>query len=142
MKLNVGRAILGGFIGTVMLTLMMYYVAPMMMGQKMDIAEKLGSMMGGSWMMGMIVHFINGTVIFALIYAYILFRFLPGPPWLKGLLWGAILWLLLEIVMMPMMGSGVFSSHMGGIKAVMAALIGHLVYGTVLGATAGAPAQK
>ena len=72
MKPNVGKAILGGFIGTVLLTLMMYYVAPMMLGHSMDIAGMLGSKMGGSWMMGMLVHFIDGTFIFALIYVYLL----------------------------------------------------------------------
>jgi hypothetical protein len=53
---------------------------------------------------------------------------------------GVILWLGLETVMMPMMGGGIFSTEMGGMKAVMAALVGHLVYGAVLGAIAGGPA--
>ena len=51
-----------------------------------------------------------------------------------------ILWLGLEIVMMPMMGGGLFSVEMGGMKAVMPALIGHLIYGAIFGAIVGAPA--
>lgn len=121
---------------------MMYYVAPMMLGHPMDIAGMLGSKMGGSWMMGMLMHLVDGTIVFALIYVYLLYKALPGAPWLKGLSWGVILWLILELVMMPMMGNGVFSSNAGGMKAVMAALIGHLVYGVTLGGIAGAPAQK
>ncbi len=142
MKPNIGRAILGGFLGTVLLTLMMYYVAPMMLGHPMDIAGMLGSKMGGSRMMGMFMHFVDGTIVFALIYVYLLYKILPGAPWLKGLWWGVILWVILELVMMPMMGNGVFSSNAGGMKAAMAALIGHLVYGATLGGIAGAPAQK
>ncbi len=66
MKPNTGKGILGGFVGTVLMTLMMYYAAPMMTGQKMDIAAMLGSMMGNSWTLGMMAHFANGTIMFPL----------------------------------------------------------------------------
>ena len=123
--------------GTVMFTLMMHFVAPVMTGQKMDIAAKLGEMTHTGLAGGMLMHFLNGVVIFPLIYVYLLYRRLPGAPWQRGLLWGVILWLGVETVMVPMMGGGVFSSHMGGMKVVMAALMGHLVYGAVLGAIGG-----
>jgi len=45
-KPDIRRAILGGFVGTVLLTLMTLFVAPMMTGQKMDMAAKLSEMMG------------------------------------------------------------------------------------------------
>jgi uncharacterized membrane protein YagU involved in acid resistance len=139
MRPNIWKAIAGGFIGTVMLTLMMRFVAPMM-GGRMDIVGKLGEMTHTGMAGGLFMHFLNGSVIFPLIYVYLLYRWLPGAPWQKGLLSGVILWLGLEAVMMPMMGGGIFSTDMGGMKAVMAALIGHLVYGVLLGAIAGAPA--
>ena len=139
MKPNIWKAFAGGFIGTVMLTLMERFVAPMM-GVRMDIVAKLGEMTHTGMAGGLFMHFLQGTVIFPLIYAYLLYRFLPGAPWQKGLLWGVILWLGLETVMMPMMGGGVFSTETGGMKAVMAAFIGHLVYGAILGAITGPPA--
>jgi uncharacterized membrane protein YagU involved in acid resistance len=139
MKRNIGRGIAGGFIGTVMFTLMMRFVAPTM-GVRMDIVAKLGEMTHTGMAGGLLMHFLNGTIIFPLIYVYLLYRFLPGAPWQKGLLWGVILWLGVEIVMMPMMGGGIFSTEMGGMKAVMAALIGHLIYGAIFGAIAGGPA--
>lgn len=138
MQPNPVKAILGGFIGTVVMTLMMYFVAPMMLGKPMDVAAMLGQMLGGSWMMGMVMHFVNGTVIFPLIYVYLLYRVLPGGPWLKGVIWGLILWFLLEALVIPMMGGGIFSAKAGGLMAVMAALIAHAVYGALLGAVAGA----
>ena len=106
----------------------------------MDIVAKLGEMTHTGVAGGLFIHFLNGTVMFPLLYVYLLYRWLPGAPWQKGLLWGVILWLGVETVMMPMMGGGIFSMEMGGMKAVMAAFIGHLVYGAVLGAVAGAPA--
>lgn len=142
MKPSVGRAIAGGLVGTILLTLMMRLVAPMMTGQKMDVAGKLGDMTGMGPIAGMIMHFLVGSVIFGLIYAFVLFRFLPGAPWQKGLLSGVIFWLGLEILMMPMMGGGFFSSQMGGMKIVVAALIAHLVYGAALGLIAGSTAAK
>jgi len=118
---------------------MMRFMAPMM-GVRMDIVARLGEMTHTGMAGGIFMHFLNGTVIFPLIYVYLLYRWLPGAPWQKGLLWGLILWFGVETVMMPMMGGGLFSMEMGGMKAVMAALIGHLVYGAILGGVAGAPA--
>lgn len=138
MKPRILKAIVAGFIGTVMFTLMMRFVAPMM-GVRMDIVGKLGEMTHTGMAGGLVMHFMNGAVIFPLIYVYVLYKFLPGSPWQKGLVWGVILWLGVELVMTPMMGGGMFSSQMGGMKAVMAALIGHLVYGAIFGVITGGP---
>jgi uncharacterized membrane protein YagU involved in acid resistance len=138
MKPNIWKAVAGGFVGTIMFTLMMRFMAPMM-GVRMDIVARLGEMTHTGMAGGIFMHFLNGTVIFPLIYVYLLYRWLPGAPWQKGLLWGLILWLGVETVMMPMMGGGLFSMEMGGMKAIMAALVGHLVYGAILGGVAGAP---
>lgn len=139
MKPNIWRAIAGGLVGTVIFSLMLRFVAPMM-GVRMDIVAKLGAMTHTGMVGGILVHVLNGTVIFPLIYAYLLHHRLPGAPWQKGLLWGVILWLGLEMVVMPMMGGGMFSAEMGGMKAVLVALIGHLIYGAVFGVIVGAPA--
>jgi len=138
MKPNIWKAVAGGFVGTIMFTLMMRFMAPMM-GVRMDIVARLGEMTHTGMAGGIFMHFLNGTVIFPLIYVYLLYRWLPGAPWQKGLLWGLILWFGVETVMMPMMGGGLFSMEMGGMKAIMAALVGHLVYGAILGGVAGAP---
>jgi hypothetical protein len=133
---SVSRSILGGFIGTVAITMMMYVVAPMMLGHPMDIAKMLGSMLGDNWWAGMVMHFVNGTVIFSLIYAFLLYGALPGGPAVKGISWGVALWLLAQVVVMPMMGAGFFS---GSAMAAMGSLIGHIAYGWLLGWIAGSP---
>lgn len=138
MKPNTGRAILGGFVGTIAMTMMIYWMAPMM-GVHMDIAGSLAKMMGTSWGMGLAIHFLNGTIIFSLIYSYLLYRVLPGSPLVRGAIWGAVLWFLMELMVMPMLGAGVFNSQMGGTMTVVGVLIAHLLYGSLLGAIAGSP---
>jgi len=136
MKPPVFKALLGGLVGTTAMTLMIYFVAPMM-GVHMDIAAMLGGMLGG-WTMGMMMHFVLGVAIFPLAYSF-LFSRVPGCPAMRGVILGALLWLALQLMVMPLMGAGVFSSHAGGVAAAGASLGAHLVYGGLLGliATAG-----
>jgi len=133
---NIGKTIGGGFVGTLVMTMLMYVAAPMM-GLNMDIAAMLGGMLGIGWAGGMLMHFVNGTVIFPLIYAFALYSWLPGNPAVKGTAWGVILWLIAQIVVMPMAGAGLFSAAMGGMMAAGGSLMGHLVYGALLGVVAG-----
>jgi hypothetical protein len=132
-----GRAVLGGIAGTAAMTIMMYGVAPMM-GVRMDIAAMLGSMLGGSRAAGMMMHAMNGAVIFPAIYTYALYDRLPGEPVVKGIAWGLALWLIAQITVMPLMGAGVFSSAAGGMMAAMGSLVGHVLYGGLLGAVSSA----
>ena len=135
------RAALGGFVATLVMTGMMYLVAPMM-GLRMDIAAMLGSMLGGSWTAGLMMHSVNGSVIFPAIYVYALYAHLPGSPAVRGTVWGVVLWLVAQTVVMPMMGAGLFSSAMGGVMAAMGSLIGHVLYGSLLGTIASAPEPR
>ena len=134
---RIARALIAGAIATIAMTGMAYFVAPMMLGHPMDIAQMLSGFAGGNWAIGMLMHLMNGIVVFPLIYLIVLYRFLPGAPWLKGTLWAVVLWLSLEIVIQPMTGAGVFSVNEGGAKAVMAALVAHLIYGVLLGTITG-----
>ncbi len=121
------------------MTAMMYIVAPMMGLRIMDIAAMLGSMLSGSWTAGLLMPFVNGAVIFPTNYAYALYAHLPGSPVVRGTVWGVALWLVAQTVVMPMMGAGLFSSAKGGIMAAMGSLIGHILYGSLLGTIASAP---
>lgn len=81
-------------------------------------------------------------MIFPALYAYALYTRLPGPGVVRGTTWGVALWLLAQVVVMPMMGGGLFSSAMGGMMAAVASLIGHLLYGSLLGGIASAPERR
>lgn len=132
------QAVAGGFAGTLAITAVMYWVAPLLLGAPMDIAKTLGDFLGIGWTAGMVLHFINGSLIFPLVYAFVLFGALPGGPVTKGVTFGVLLWLVAQSVVMPMVGGGFFSGNAGGAMAAFASLLGHLIYGGTLGAIAGA----
>ena len=140
MNSQFGRAVVGGLAGTIAMTLMMMFVAPMM-GVHMDIAKNLADMMGSPHAAGLAVHIFNGTVLFPAIFVFALLRFLPGTTLVKGLIWGGILWAMLEILVMPMMGMGILGSTGPGMKGAVAALLAHLVYGALLGWIVGSGTQ-
>ena len=60
---------------------------------------------------------------------------LSGNAVTKGLLFSLVPFLLAQILVMPMMGAGLFSANTPApLMMVMGSLIGHLVYGATLGA--------
>jgi len=79
------RAILGGLLATIAITFLMYFVAPLLLGEPMDIAKVLGNFLGTTRGIGMAA---------------------------------------------------------GGILAVLLSLVGHIVYGAILGAVTGGPESK
>jgi len=134
MRINIGRAVLAGIAGTVVMTAVGLWVAPIMGIPRMNPAEMLAGAMGGLMALGWMAHFMIG-VILAVIYAAVASR-IPGPPALRGGLYGIAPFLVAQIMVMPMMGMPVFS---GSATMAMGSLIGHLIYGAVVGAVYGAP---
>ena len=136
------RIFLGGAAGTVAITLMMYFVAPLITGRSADLIRLLGVEIGNPhWLGGMVLHIFNGVILFPLGFAFLSAR-LPGPWLVKGLIWGIIVWVLAQGVVMPMMGSGFFGYNAGGPIAAASSLAGHLVYGGLQGLVAGIPARE
>lgn len=151
LKANPGRAILAGLIATAAMT-MLIYLAPHMGMPNMDIAAMLGTPMNSGitpavmsvpWLIGLMMHFVLGTLLFPLVYAYFIYGLLPGKPWAKGLIWGAALWMVMQVMPLPMMGKGFFASKTPEpLLFVMGTLMGHLLYGAVFGALAGRQAER
>ena len=137
MQPTLTKALLGGFAGTVAMTMMMKFVAPLMLGQPMDVAHLLAEFLGAPWMLGMLIHFALGSLVFPVAYVFVLFTYLPGPPTLKGVLWGIVLWVPAMVVTMPMLGQGFFMSQTLGLPGAIAAFMAHLIYGGVFGTIAG-----
>jgi len=127
------KAIAGGLLGTLLQTITVYGVAPMMAGQSMDMA----AMLEHSCAPGMLAHFLSGGVIFSLGYILLSSQFLSGPPVLQGMLWGGFIWFVAEVIMAPMLGAEIFSTALGGLPAALRALLGYLVYGAILGSVVG-----
>ena len=131
-RTNDTRAVIAGLAGTAAMTAMML-MAPMMGMPPMNIGRMLGSVMGGSVVLGWIAHFMIGTVL-AVLYAHFFARRVPGPVALRGAAFSLIPWLMAQMVVMPMMGAGFFS---GSIVIAAGSLMGHVIYGLVLGAVYG-----
>lgn len=133
---SIKSAIIAGVIATVAMT-MFTFMAPLM-GFEMDIPKMLGSTMGAPIVIGWLAHFMIGSIL-AINYAAI---YLPNIKQIAGAKSGAIFsiipWLMAQIIVMPMMSmmsgssyaSGLFS---GSIMVAMASLMGHLLFGVVLG---------
>lgn len=131
----------GGLAATAVMTVLML-VAPMMGLPKMPTGNMLAGFMHVSVAVGWVMHFVIGTILAA---GYILFfrALLPGKDMVKGLLYSLIPFFAAQLMVMPMMGMGLFSSHAPQAPLlVMGSLIGHLVYGAVLGLVTGRSARR
>ncbi len=150
------KLFLAGLLGTAAMTALMY-AAPMMGMPKMDIATVLGTMFlaspGPAFWLGMMIHFTMGTVLFPAIYRFALQPHNSSGTG-SGALFGLILWAAANFMVMPMMGAihpavksgmmpapGFLMLHLG-VMAPVGSLMGHLVYGTLLGKLAGQKAAR
>ncbi|MBI3671045.1 MAG: hypothetical protein HY237_14855 [Acidobacteria bacterium] len=145
-----------GFVATAAMTALMY-AAPMMGMPKMDIATMLGTMFlaspGPAFWLGMIIHLMMGTVLFPAVYRIAL-QPGTGSGTGKGVLFGLLLWAAANLMVMPMMGaihpmvkSGMmrapgFLMLNLGVMVPVGSLIGHLLYGALLGKFAGTKASS
>jgi hypothetical protein len=129
----VAKAMVGGLLGTLLQTIMVYGVASVMVGHAMNVA----AMLEGSCAPGMLAHLLSGGVIFPLGYIWLSSQSLSGPPVLQGMLWGGLIWFGAEVIIAPMLGAEIFSTALGGLPAALRALLGYLVYGATLGGIVG-----
>ena len=133
MQPGIARIIGAGVLGTLVMTAVGLYAAPMMGIPAMNPADMLASKMGGVTVLGWMGHLMIGVVL-ALGYAKLFLPRLPGPPVARGALFSLIPWLMAQLMVMPMMGMPLFS---GSVALAGGSLIGHLMYGAVLGGVAG-----
>lgn len=138
MQPGIARVMGAGVMGTLVMTAVGLFVAPMMGMPAMNPAEMLAGQMGGVAALGWMAHLMIGVVL-ALIYAKAFLTRLPGPVAARGALFSLAPWLMAQIMVMPMMGMPIFS---GSMQMAGGSLVGHLMYGAVLGAVAGAPASR
>jgi uncharacterized membrane protein YagU involved in acid resistance len=129
-------ALIAGVIATAAMTAFTF-MAPLM-GFEMNIPGMLAGTMGTPITIGWIAHFMIG-IFLAFSYAAI---FLPRTNkesnWKSSAIFGLIPWLIAQIMVMPMMnllngGSYVDGLFSGSLIVAMASLVGHLIYGAILG---------
>lgn len=135
-QFSLTKAVVAGISATVVMTLFTYLGG--MMSVEMNIPEMLGSLFGGSNIIGWVMHFMIGIVLAVNYGMFFYSRIKVNPLWLRGALFGFLPWLMAQIMVMPMMSlmnnmpfsAGLFS---GSVMMAMASMVGHLVFGAVLG---------
>ena len=102
-QVNLISAFKAGIVGTVIMTIIMYGLPPLMGFPSMDIMAALGSVFPlkiSPYILGAIVHFGNGIVL-AIIYAAFFYSWVPGPTWLRGALFSLLPWLFAITLLGP-----------------------------------------
>jgi hypothetical protein len=137
-KTRLSRAILGGFIGTIVFSLMGKFMAPIMIGQPMDVAALAAQFLGGSYIAGVVAHFVMGSVGLPIGYILTIYRWVPGPAVVRGIIFGVGAYLFAMIVVIPVLGQGFF---FGNPPKAIAALVIHIVFGAIVGVITGKPSK-
>ena len=140
--MDVKRAVAAGIIGTAVMTVVLLW-APLVGLPKLAIGELLSTFLAVSVAVfhvgpagGWVIHGLVGIAL-ALLYAGVFVRLLPGGPAVRGVSYGFIVFLVAQLVFMPAVGAGVFSR--GDVPMILGSLIGHLVYGGLVGGIYGEP---
>ncbi len=129
MNTKISKSILGGIIGTAVMSLVMF-IAPMMGMPKMSPPDMLAGTMGMPIAVGWVMHFMIG-IIFAFAYTYL---FAPKVKisnlFLKGAVFGFAVFIFAQI-MMAVMGAMLPMPKMEGsmIMMMIGSFIGHIIYG-------------
>lgn len=134
--MNATRAAIAGLVGTGVMTALLLVepsigLPKIAMGQILSTSLGLASAhLATGAAIGWVIHFVVGMLL-ALVYAAVFEPRLPGPPFGRGLVYGVIVFIVAQLVFMPMVGGGVLSH--GDVELLAGSLLGHLVYGGLLG---------
>lgn len=88
-----------------------------------------------TWWAGLFIQAVE-SVLLAIAYAALFYRRLPGPPWLRGLTFGLLLWIagIAVTLVGKAAGGRVFRTFVLSRSYVAGNFLQHVVYGLVLGA--------
>jgi hypothetical protein len=134
------RAILGGLIASLLLTVLMF-LAPFAGLPNIDMAAAIGSRLMShpavvfslAWWMGLAIFLVMGSIASPIVFVYAR-PALMGTAWQRGVEWGVIVWVFAGTGVMVMMGVGFNEAHfLHPVSSVFSSLAGHIIYGAVLG---------
>jgi uncharacterized membrane protein YagU involved in acid resistance len=125
------QAIAGGIAGTAVITLAMFLLSLAGMPD-INYGHIIGQFLHTSEGVGWLLHFVIGIVL-AFLYVYFFREFLPGPYWVKGMVYGVLPWVISLIMLFPMVDTlnlkdttqspGVF---------LISSMIAYLAFGAVM----------
>jgi hypothetical protein len=103
---------------------------------RLGIGRSLATILGlhDNLFAGWLIFIVLGIFVFSAVFLWCAPRIPVKAYAVKGLIFGAALWLLMMLVFEPLSGQGVFASHLGNIAAVLT-LVLNLIYGVILSVT-------
>ncbi|MBU6445667.1 MAG: hypothetical protein KGR48_17330 [Alphaproteobacteria bacterium] len=130
---RLSKGIFAGFIATIVLSLLMIMKAMMGMMPNLNVIAMLTHMSGASSpLVGWVMHFMIGSVVWGGLFALLYDRIPGGSALMKGIVFGVGAWLLMMVMVMPMAGAGLFGMNFGMAAPVMTLML-HIIFGMVLG---------
>ena len=140
--MNRTRAAAAGLIGTAVMTALLL-IEPSVGLPEIAMGQILSTSLGSTSAhlsigpaVGWLINFVIGMAL-SLVYAAFFVGRLPGNALLRGSIFGVIVFLIAQVTFMPLTGGGVFSG--GDVQMLAGSLLGHLVYGGVMGWIYGEP---
>ncbi|MEO8030362.1 MAG: DUF6789 family protein [Gemmatimonadota bacterium] len=134
--MNTRRAIVAGLIATGVMTALLL-IEPAIGLPDIAVGQILSSSLGvvSAYLdfgpaIGWLIHFLFGAAL-GVLYAGIVLRHLLGEPVLRGMQYGVAVFVMAQVLFMPLVGAGFFSN--GQFSLLLGSLLGHLLYGAVLG---------
>ncbi len=134
--MNAKRAAAAGAIGTGVSTAL-WLIEPSVGLPQIAVGQLLSTAMSVSVAQfnpgpagGWVIHFVVG-ILLALLYAGVFANRLPGNSVIRGAEYGVLVFIVAQILFMPFVGAGIFSH--GDVSLLVGSLLGHLVYGAVVG---------
>jgi hypothetical protein len=133
---SIRSGLLGGFAATFAASAMMLMNNAIGRIPELHLARTTAALMGSpdSAGVGWLTILGVGIVVLGLLYAVIAPRLPLKSSLVKGLLFGAVIWLALMLAFMPAAGAGFFAVNRGTAIVPAATLVVMLVYGAVLAA--------
>lgn len=134
--MNVKRAMVAGLVATGTMTALLL-IEPSIGLPQIAIGQLLSTSLGlttaylpSGPAVGWMLHFLIGS-IFGLVYATSFEPRVRGGPVTRGLMFGGLVFVVAQLVFMPLAKGGVFSN--GDPELLIGSLFGHLLFGAVLG---------
>ncbi len=133
---NIAKGMAAGLAAMVVLSMLMLMKAAMGLMPELDPIGMISNMLGAERVVGWVMHFLIGTVLWGGLFAWLDPHLPSHSHWLKGVIFGLGAWLIMMVAMMPMAGKGLFGMELGLMAPLMTMML-HVIFGAVLGAVYG-----
>ena len=121
---RIGNGIVAGFIATLALSAL--HEPVILVTESVGVRAPVA---------GWLFHFFVGTLLWGGVFGFA-HDFLPGPSWVRGMIFAAAAALIVLLAVAPLTGAGLFCFRLGIFAPLTVALF-HLAYGAILGGVYG-----